>query len=327
MNNKKIISIVLMITVAMILVVGCSTTKVEGESKEEVKNEEVTINETSEEVPMEFSEGKYLVDKKWVEKNIAAEDLLILDARGEKAYAKGHIPNAIPIAWQSLSKMDGAPGDKGWGTVKDKEALAKVLSAHGIDHKKKIVVYTDVLNGWGEDGRIFWTLKMAGLTNVRILDGGINYWISMDGEVSKDTITPKVSSLTIEKLDFDRTIALKEIKASQDTIKIVDTREKDEFDGAQNYGEKRGGHLPNAIHFNFRQVLKEDGRFKSKSVLKELFSNAGLEMEDSIATYCTAGIRSAHLQVALEMVGYEKAMNYDGSFYEWAGNDECSVEK
>jgi len=72
--------------------------------------------------------------------------------------------------------------------------------------------------------------------------------------------------------------------------------------------------------------MNADGTFKTQSELVTIFAAANLTTEDEIVSYCTAGIRSAHLTLMLRMTGYGMSMNYDASFYEWAGNDNLTVE-
>ncbi len=67
--------------------------------------------------------------------------------------------------------------------------------------------------------------------------------------------------------------------------------------------------------------------FKSSAEMQKVFEEAGLKKEDEIVTYCTSGIRSAHLSLTLRMMGYENARNYDASFYEWAGDETLELEK
>jgi thiosulfate/3-mercaptopyruvate sulfurtransferase len=50
--------------------------------------------------------------------------------------------------------------------------------------------------------------------------------------------------------------------------------------------------------------------------------DAGLEPDDEIVTYCTGGIRSAFMQLMMEMEGYQKVKNYEGSYYNWAAVNE-----
>ena len=51
--------------------------------------------------------------------------------------------------------------------------------------------------------------------------------------------------------------------------------------------------------------------------LTKMFEDAGLSKEDHIITYCTGGIRSAYMQLVMEMCGFENSENYDESFYRW----------
>lgn len=53
-----------------------------------------------------------------------------------------------------------------------------------------------------------------------------------------------------------------------------------------------------------------------------MFEAAGLAKTDNIVTYCTAGIRSAYMQLILEMCGYENTWNYDESYYRWCACQE-----
>ena len=264
--KKKILVI---LAISMLLIIsGCSK---EVDSKDVNNNEQDIVKENNDESNSLNFDSNYLVSQKWLNENLENKDLLILDARGQKAYNKYHIPGAIVTSWQSLSNMEGAPGDKGWGVVKNAEKLSENISALGIDKSKKVVVYTDVLNGWGEDARILWTLEMAGLENVRILDGGINLWKSSDLKVSKEVSKAKKSDFKVKDLDKSNSINFEKIKENYDEYVIVDTRQNEEYEGATNYGEKRGGHLPNAIHFNFRKVLNEKGTFKHNETVEKIF--------------------------------------------------------
>lgn len=316
---KKNILIILVIGVLLMLV-GCNN------GIKDTENIETEKESAIETVPLTF-EDDYLVSKEWLNDNLENENLLILDARGEQSYKSGHIPGAIATSWQSFSDMEGATGAMGWGIVKEADGLSQGIAALGIDKNKKVVLYTDVLDGWGEDGRIFWTLKMTGLDNVRILDGGYNLWKDSGIEMSKETVQVEASTFEVETLDKSSSIDFNTLKDHYQDYVVIDARSIEEYEGAIDYSEPRGGHLPDAIHFNFRNVLNEDGTFKDIETLEKLFNEAGFQKEDKIVTYCTAGIRSAHLQIALEMAGYENVQNYDASFYEWSGNSEVPVEK
>lgn len=321
-TSKKFLSLLISILLVGSLLVGCGVSK----SDEKKINTEVTQTEKGK-TATAYVDGSYITDAKWLTENLKSKDVLILDARSDKDYAKGHIPGAINVAWQGFSNMEGKPGDKGWGVVLSDDKLSEKLSAIGVDKNKTIVVYCDSKNGWGEDGRFVWMLKMAGIENVKMLNGGFNFWESSKYEVSKEATTPVASSFKIENSNKAGTINTQELNAKLSTVKVLDSREKDEYTGAVKFGEARGGHIPGAINLTFNSLLNEDGTFKSADELEAIFKAAGLNKEDEIVTYCTAGIRSAHLALTLRMMGYNNVKNYDESFYTWAKDDSLKIEK
>ena len=189
-----------------------------------------------------------------------------------------------------------------------------------------MIVYT-AIPGWGEDGRIVWMLRMAGINDAKMLDGGWELWTA--AELAQDKETPAVTATTtsIAALDEGLNATTDWIQSNAATIKIVDARSTKEYQGATDFGEARGGHLPNAISIPFESTFNADGTLKSTEELKTIFTQSGLTTEDEIVTYCTKGIRSAFMTLELRMAGFGKARNYDASFYAWAGNPALTVVK
>jgi len=192
--SKKFLSLLVSTLLVGSLLVGCTSNK----TAEKKGNTEVTQTETKK-AEKAYVNGSYITDAKWLSENLKSKDILVLDARSDKEYVKGHIPGAINVAWQGFSNMEGKPGDKGWGVVLSDDKLSEKLSAIGVDKNKTIVVYCDSKNGWGEDGRFVWMLKMSGIENAKMLNGGFNFWESSKYEVSKEAVAPVASSFKIEK--------------------------------------------------------------------------------------------------------------------------------
>ncbi|WP_240842310.1 rhodanese-like domain-containing protein [Acidaminobacter sp. JC074] len=323
---KKNWVVVLLVVTLITTMMGCNSNEANNTSSEEVVTEtsEAAVKETEE--VSSYVDDSYLVSADYLLENLNNDNILLLDARGDKAYADGHIPGAIAVSWPAFANVGGAPGEAGWGVVLDSQTLSEKLSTIGVDMNKEIIVYADTQNGWGEDGRIVWMLRMAGIENSKILDGGYNYWTSMKHETTKEATQPVESDFVVEALDETLTIGTEELASRNGDFVILDTREQNEFDGDANFGEKRGGHLPNARLLTFNTLLNEDGTFKTGQELEAIFLEAGLNKDDEIVTYCTAGIRSAHAQIALKMMGYENVRNYDASFYEYAANEALPLE-
>lgn len=266
-------------------------------------------------------EGEHVVNAAYVKEHL--DEILLYDARGEQAANKETVAKAVPVSWQYLAKCDeGVSGDAGWGTILEPEELGKRLGKLGCDPSKEIVVFADAENGWGEDGRIAWELLAAGYENVKIVDGGFSALKEEGLETNSGGKKPKAVSVTIESIDRTHDIDTEELQRDYDKYKIVDTRAKDEYEGAVNYGEKKGGRLPGATHLWFRDLLNEDGTLKSNEEITKLLEKKGLAKDDPIVVYCTGGIRSAHMELVMRDLGYANVKNYDESFYRW-----CAVGK
>ncbi len=264
----------------------------------------------------------YYVNATWLKENLSK--VIILDARAEKEYKSGHVPGALNVTWQSLSNMKPKQGQVGWGVTLPQNELAKKIGGLGIDGSKTIIVYNDP-KGLGEEGRVLWTLRLAGLQNSKMLNGGWPAWTANDGEKSRDEVKPTAVDFKIAALDNSLIATTDYVKDNLKKVKLVDTRSPEEFEGKTNHGEnvngaKALGHIPGAIHIQYRDCYNDDGTIKSIADLKEVFNKKGLKPEDEIITYCTVGIRSGFEAEILRMCGYTNVKNYNASFSEWAGS-------
>jgi thiosulfate/3-mercaptopyruvate sulfurtransferase len=272
---------------------------------------------------MDTKKAGLFTDAAWLKEN--RSNVIVVDARSEKNFQKAHIPGAVPAPWQPFTEMDGKPGDPGWGVLLPQELLAAKIGALGIDGRKPVVVYADP-PGWGEDGRFAWMVRMAGIKDVKILDGGLAAWEQTGGEITQKTFNLPGRTMKISQLDKGLTATTDWIQSRLGRIKIVDSRTEREFEGARKFGEARGGHLPGAISIPLGNLFNEGGTIKNRQALRQLFQEAGLKPEDEIVAYCTAGIRSAYMALVLRMIGFDNARNYDASFYEWAARKNLTLE-
>ena len=303
---KKLLMKVLVLTVSLVMILslaGCTEKNIDSKKDIEVK-------------PIEKEMQQYYVDAKWLKDNL--DKVIIIDANTDKLYNNNHIKGAINITWQSVSNMTPKQGEIGWGVILPKEELEKKLGNFGINNDKTIIIYNDP-KGLGEEGRILWTLRVAGLKNTKILNGGLPTWISAGGETSKEATTLKPVDFKIEKYDDSLIANTDYVKNNLDKIKLIDTRSPEENQGKTNHGEKALGRIPSSIYLNYADLYNIDGTIKSISEIKEILTQLGIKQDDEIVTYCTVGIRSGFTAEILQMAGYTKAKNYNASFSEWAG--------
>lgn len=216
---------------------------------------------------------------------LGSEDLVILDTNKMDQYAKEHILGAINIGFHGLSKTVGKFGDRNWGTSLDKEDLQEALEKLGINNDKLVVVYSDILKGPGPDGRNVWQLRMAGLENVKLLYGGLDFWKKSGYEVTKEVIEPApTTGLVLKDFDESYRAEFEYIAANLENTKIIDCRSKKEYDGA--VGKlSRGGHIRGAIWLEWKDLLNEDATPKKSEEIIAIMNEFGITPEDDFAIY------------------------------------------
>lgn len=311
-KSVKILSSVLMLALSLSLAACSGADKASSTTSSETASE-------SKAMPADLEQN--YVDVTWLKENM--DNVVLVDATPEKGYKKGHIEGAMNIQWQDLSNMAVKQGEEGWGVILPQAELEKKIGSFGIDGSKTVVVYNDP-TGLGEEGRVFWTFKVAGIENVKMLYGGSPAWENSGGEMVKDVPAVSPVDFKIEKYDDSRLATTEYVKNNLSKIKLVDTRSPEEFNGETNHGEnykgeKAEGHIEGAIPLHYQDLYNDDGTIKDIPELKEIFTKAGLKPEDEIVTYCTVGIRSGFTAEILRMCGYTNVKNYNGSFSEWAG--------
>ena len=81
----------------------------------------------------------------------------------------------------------------------------------------------------------------------------------------------------------------------------------------------RGGHIPRALHIDWRNFYTSDGRLKKREDLNYFLTSLGVEHNQEVVVYCTGGVRSGMAYFALKTLGFEPR-NYDGSWWDWSHN-------
>ena len=76
------------------------------------------------------------------------------------------------------------------------------------------------------------------------------------------------------------------------------------------------------------RAVREDGTFRSREELEELYGGKGLLGGEPVITYCRIGERSAHTWFVLhELLGRDAVRNYDGSWTEWGNLVDVPIER
>lgn len=270
-----------------------------------------------------------LVSTEWVAERLDDPAVRIVEVDVDTAsYQQGHVPGALGWNW-STQLCDTKVRD-----IIPRTALEDLLSAAGVTPETTIVLYGDN-NNWFA-AWAFWQLKVYGHKDVRLMDGGRKKWLDEGRELSVDLPVPAPTHYHARDPDLSIRAFLPDVRAVLGTgdTGLVDVRSPQEFTGEilapPGLPEtcQRGGHIPGARNIPWARACNEDGTFKTYAELKTLYEGAGITPDKPVVAYCRIGERSSHTWYVLKyLLGYDKVLNYDGSWTEWGNMVGAPVEK
>lgn len=119
----------------------------------------------------EYAHGEVLVSTDWVAEHLHDTDPVRLVEADEDVllYDSGHIPNAVKLDWHT---------DLQHQVVRDyvdAERFRELCAERGIGRDTTVVFYGDKSNWWA--CYAFWTFKLFGHPDCRIMNGGRQKWV------------------------------------------------------------------------------------------------------------------------------------------------------
>ena len=263
---------------------------------------------------------KPLVSVTWLNSNIGAPNLIILDATipkvtgGDTLINKEQIPTSRFFDLKNKFSDGSAPFPT---TFPSEEQFTKSAQELGINSDSAIVIYDE--QGIYSSPRAWWLFKAFGHDNVAVLDGGFPAWKNANFEVElKHSYQGKSgnfkASYRPEFMKFFKDVK----KESQDKNHlIIDARSENRFRCLEPEPRAglRMGTIPNSVNIPFEDLLVGQ-QFKSENELKQVFQKFAKE-DDNLTFSCGSGITACVLALGAEMAGYKHLSVYDGSWTEW----------
>ena len=271
-----------------------------------------------------------LVTTDWLAEHLNDDSVAVAEVdENPDLYDEGHIAGAVKLHWRD-DLQDPVERD-----LVDRERFERLLGERGIANESTVVLYGD-RNNWFA-AYAYWYLKIYGHEDVRILDGGRQKWIDEGRELTTDV--PARQRVDYRARERNETLrayrdAVRENIGSPDKV-LVDVRSPQEFSGElvsppgyEQEGAQRAGHIPSAQSVPWAQAVRDDGTFRPREELAELYESKGVTPGKDVTAYCRIGERSAHTWFVLrELLGYEQVRNYDGSWTEWGNLVDVPIEK
>jgi thiosulfate/3-mercaptopyruvate sulfurtransferase len=208
------------------------------------------------------------------------------------AYDQGHIPGSVSTPYSQFRGEKSNPG-----RPVSAEKLSSLLSAAGISPDTKIVITnrgTDATD-FGAAARVYWTLKVAGLKNLAILDGGLQGWTNAGNPLVtvKPVIKPTSISVTYNEAEIVTPEEVSQaIRASGSSKpRLIDARPAAFFKGETRHdAAARYGTLPGAENISHDLwFLPKTGVLKTKLDIHALAKASGLIQDQETVSFCNTG--------------------------------------
>ncbi len=279
----------------------------------------------------EYAHPEVLVSTEWLAQHLDDPQVRVAEVDWDPAaaYEVGHARGSALVDW----KRD--INDPLRRDILSKEQFEALMGRLGVTAETTLVLYGDMRNWFAAFA--FWTFKIYGHEDVRLLNGGRRKWFEEGRPVSEEVPTFPTTTYRAGATDLSLRQFLpgvRDILGRRD-FALVDVRSPAEFNGEisappeySNEGAQRAGHIPGAANIPWAQAIQEDDTFKPVEQLRELYAAKGVTPDRNVITYCRIGERSSHTWFVLRyLLGYGNVANYDGSWSEWGNSVGVPVEK
>ena len=254
-------------------------------------------------------------------------------------YAENHLPGAAYLDTNWLE-------DPATWNRRSPEELEGALRRLGITHDTTVILYGRDTEGDANEkwpgrraGQIAATralmiLRYAGVDDLRLLDGGYDWWVRAGHPLETEIRVPTpVDAFGVEIPHRPSTIVdldeAKAIIADPEGAALVSVRTWREHIGAvsgYNYigpagrikGDVWGNCGTDAYHMqHYRNV---DNTMRAYPEIAANWADAGVVPEKWVAFYCGTGWRASETWFYAHLQGWDRVAVYDGGWFEWSAD-------
>jgi len=252
-------------------------------------------------------------------------------------YEESHIPGALYLDTNRLESSHD------WNR-RSPEELEQALCSLGITRDTTVVLYGRDTEGDANEkwpgrragqiaaSRAAMILRYSGVDDVRLLDGGYDWWVRAGYPLETVVREPTpVSSFGVQIplrpeviVDIDEA---KQILADREHAALVSVRTWNEHIGkvsGYNYinpagriaGDIWGNCGSDAYHMqHYRNV---DNTMRAYPEIASIWEEVGITPDKRVAFYCGTGWRASETWFYAYLMGWQQAAVYDGGWFEWS---------
>ena len=272
----------------------------------------------------------YLVDRQWLIQQLDNPQVVIVDCRfnladpgwGEESYRTSHIKGAYYL---DLNRDLSAEVQRHGGRhpLPDSNILAEKFANMGIIKNKTLVVAYDD-SRFAFAARLWWLLRYLGHDSVALLDGGWNDWDKHDCPVSSNIPESRSGNFKPEP-NLDWLVDINTVKSSQndDSVIVVDSRDRDRYLGLTEPIDPIAGSINGAVNSPWKQVSDESGYLQPLATQQQLWDD--YKQVDEIIVYCGSGVTACVNLFSLHLAGFDNTKLYPGGWSDWCSYLESEV--
>lgn len=266
------------------------------------------------------------VSAEWVKQRLGSEDLIIFDARQDLTgevepydiYREKHIESAFFLDGENELVGEKIGKHGGRHPLPNLETFAEIMRSFGLSNSKIVVAY-----GFNA-GRVLYLLKLIGFNRVFILNGGFEEWERCGYPTTDEIKTPVRGNFTpnFDKSSIvDRDFVFKNYR--NENILLVDSRSEPRYRGEIEPIDPVAGHIPRAVNYDFMSNFDENGKLKSRELIKSQFDKV-LDYNKEIILYCGSGVTATYNYILLSELGINVKI-YAGSWSDWISYEGSPV--
>lgn len=278
-----------------------------------------------------------LVDAATLADELERGETLVVDVQyalggppSRELYAVAHLPGAPQLSLDAA--LAGPSGDGGRHPLPDPAVLQEALRECGIDDDSRVVVYDQGTSL--SASRAWWTLRWAGLADVRVLDGGLAAWQRASLPVVSAATTPAGApdadarrgprgSVTVQPGSLP-VVEVEDVpRAAREGI-LLDVRAPERYRGEVEPIDPVAGHIPGAINVPVSGLFASatdphPGALPPEETLRERLAPLidAVGAGRPVGVYCGSGVSAAQAVLALATLGIEAPL-YAGSWSAWS---------
>jgi thiosulfate/3-mercaptopyruvate sulfurtransferase len=252
------------------------------------------------------------------------ELIRVVDLSRASVYEQLHIPHAIHLQPKYLV----AQNEQANGVLPEIEGLKILIEKLNISPLHHVVVYDDEGGAWA--GRLIWNLHCLGFERTSVINGGIHAWLGAglptSAEVERfspvtELVQVDLDAVQKHRIEYDE--LLEEVQEQK--IQLWDCRTNEEYTGLR-LAARRGGHIPNALHFEWSTALNRENHLKLHPLerTQQRLEQLGFNLQQPVVVYCQSHHRSGLAYILARLLNWQ-VRAYDGAWSEWGNRLDSPI--